>query len=89
MLRGCRVVSQVSDIVDYSLNCDPIRLVLQVANALRSFVFTASMGVPRESQLRAAAVLRHVVDQRGDIFHYARELMLSRWRRRLLRGRFP
>ena len=51
----------------------------RVADALGQFVEKATLGIPRENQLRAIAVLEHVVSHRGAIFGYARQLMLSRW----------
>ena len=53
----------------------------EVARLMREFVKLNTMHVPRESQLRAAAVLGHVVDTKGQLFGYARTLMASRWER--------
>ena len=53
----------------------------QLAEELSRFVSMVSFGMPRESQLRAIALLEHVVHTRGEIFGYARRLMLGRWER--------
>ena len=50
-----------------------------VADKMRAFVHDTTLGIPRESQLRAIAALEHVVSTRGEIFAYARRLMLGRW----------
>jgi len=41
----------------------------------------ATFGSPRENQLRALAVLEHVVGSGGEIFTFARGRMLRRWER--------
>jgi histidinol-phosphate/aromatic aminotransferase/cobyric acid decarboxylase-like protein len=53
----------------------------KVAAKLKHFLRMATFGAPRESQLRAALALEHVVSTDGAIFTYARRLMLSRWMR--------
>jgi aspartate/methionine/tyrosine aminotransferase len=53
----------------------------RVARRLQQFVSLVTFGAPRENQLRAIAVLEHVLQHDGDNFRYARALMLSRWRR--------
>jgi histidinol-phosphate/aromatic aminotransferase/cobyric acid decarboxylase-like protein len=52
----------------------------QVADRLRAFTTIVTIGTPRENQLRAARLLEHVVRRKGDIFTFARERMLGRWR---------
>ena len=53
----------------------------EVAALMRHFILLNTRHVPRESQLRAAAALEHVVATKGQLFGYARSLMLSRWAR--------
>jgi len=52
-----------------------------LARRLRAFVSTVSYGVPRENQLRAIAVIEHMVTHRGQPLRIARRLMQSRWER--------
>ena len=52
-----------------------------VAERMRTFLAVVALGVPREPQLRAAAILEHVVAHDGEIFGYARQRMLARWKR--------
>lgn len=53
---------------------------LRVADRLREYI-QVSGSSPRENQLRAVAALEHVVAHNGEIFAYARRLMVRRWER--------
>lgn len=53
----------------------------EVAHRLRRFIRATTGHVPRESQLRAETILRHVLFTEGQIFGYARKRMLVRWAR--------
>ena len=53
----------------------------EVAALMRHFILLNTLHVPRESQLRAAAALEHVLDTKGQLLRDVRSLMLSRWER--------
>ena len=53
----------------------------RVARRMEEWMITATLGVPRENQLRALATLEHVNAHHAEILDHARGLMLGRWAR--------
>ena len=48
---------------------------------MRHFIMVNTLHIPRENQLRAAAVLEHVLQTKGQILGFGRALMAGRWAR--------
>ncbi|EOD06631.1 hypothetical protein EMIHUDRAFT_53100, partial [Emiliania huxleyi CCMP1516] len=73
-----KMTGHASTRVGWALCSDP-----HVAARMRDFsaCTQATFGSPRENQLRALAVLEHVVGSGGEIFTFARGRMLRRWER--------
>mmetsp|Transcript_37421 Transcript_37421/g.98995 ORF Transcript_37421/g.98995 Transcript_37421/m.98995 type:complete len:486 (-) Transcript_37421:201-1658(-) len=52
-----------------------------VAERMETYIRTMHLGSPRENELRAVAAIEHIVSHGGELFRYARSLMLQRWQR--------
>ena len=71
-----KMTGHASTRIGWAICSNPIH-----AAKLTQFINTVTFGSPRENQLRAIAALEHANAHHGEIFTFARNLMLSRWQR--------